>query len=367
MYYLFVWPVGYFLLKLKADIRIMDATKVILNRIFAGGIKLHLFFISTLMLLTATITLQSRLYKAVAPRAVFVYLLLICSIYTGRWLSKQFLVMNRWLQLILFCSLTISLLSAVGVLGLYHLLGYKDGADLSGIVVITPLLVTTAVFAGGMVSVVRIVWRQQVKESLILRQQKEMEITQLTARLSPHFLFNTLNNLYGLSINEHQRVPDLLLRLSGLLRYHVYSTNQPFVLLNNELTYLQDFIALEQIRMKDRLTLNLELTNTHAQLKIAPLLLMSFVENAFKHAKQSLEDAIGIEIKLSTTPEYIYLKVCNTCADEMVTLKGIEGQSGFGLRSTILRLDLLYPNAYNLTYGEVNKRYEVNLKLESRV
>jgi len=354
-------------MKLKPDIRIVDATKVISNQIFARGIKLHLFFITALMLLFVTIVLQSSFYQTVAPRAVFVYLLLICAIYTGRWLSKQFVILNKWPHLLLFSSLSITLLSAIGMIGMYHLLGYTDGTDdVSGLVVITPLIITIAVFAGGIVSVVRVVWRQQVKETSIIQQQKEMEINQLTARLTPHFLFNTLNNLYGLSINEHERVPDLLLRLSGLLRYHVYSTNQSYVLLNNEMTYLHDFIVLEQIRMKDRLNLNLELTNTHKQLKIAPLLLMGFVENAFKHAKHSLEDTIGIDIKLSTTPEYIYIKVSNTLADEMVTETGIEGQSGFGLASTILRLDLLYPNAYNLTYGEQNNRYEVNLKLESR-
>jgi two-component system LytT family sensor kinase len=343
----------------------VDSIKVISRWVFTKSIKLHLFLIFGLLLLTALITLQKVNYQSIAPRALIVYLLLIISIYNGRWLCHRFLLKNRWWQLILLGVVTIGLISVTGIVGMLYQLGYTDG-DLSGFIVITPLLVTVAVFAGSIASIVRVLLRQQQTEATIMQYQKEAEIKQLTERISPHFLFNALNNLYGLSINYPQKVPVLLLQLSDLLRYNVYVSNKDFVFLDDELAHMQNYIALEEIRLKDRLKLTLQMSNTETRFKIAPLILMTFVENAFKHAKQSFSETIEVRIKLHATMENIYFSVSNSCSDKLENGQKSEPQFGFGLPTVIQRLNLLYPDAHTLTFGKKGRYYEVDLKLQSR-
>ncbi|GAB2700701.1 hypothetical protein GCM10027037_26980 [Mucilaginibacter koreensis] len=156
---------------------------------------------------------------------------------------------------------------------MYYLLGYHDGANISSLVVITPLLVIVSILIGSLISILRILVRQQLSEAQALEYQKNAEIKQLTEKLSPHFLFNILNTLYGLSINAPQQVPDLLLQLSGLLQYNVYSSNLTLVLLDEEIAYLSNYIALQRVRMMDRLKLEIKISNSGSHIRIAPLLL----------------------------------------------------------------------------------------------
>lgn len=344
----------------------MDSIKVISGWIFSKSIKLHLFLILGLLLLTALIAIQKINFQSVVPRALLVYLLLIISIYDGRWLCHRFLLKNRWWQLALWGVVTIGFISVTGVAGMLYQLGYTHG-DLSGFVVITPLLVTVTVCTGSIATIVRVLLRKQQTEARVMQYQKEAEMKQLADRISPHFLFNALNNLYGLSINHPQKVPALLLQLSDLLRYNVYVSNKEFVLLDDELAHLQNYVALEEIRLKDRLQLTLHLSNTDTQLKIAPLLLITFVENAFKHAKHSFSETIEVHIKLHTTSQHIYFSVSNSCADKLENGQESKSQYGFGLPSAIQRLNLLYPDAHTLTFGKKSKNYEVDLKLQSHV
>jgi LytS/YehU family sensor histidine kinase len=142
------------------------------------------------------------------------------------------------------------------------------------------------VFFGIAVSLARQAIWMQVKEARIQQEQKESELRLLLSQLSPHFLFNTLNNIYGISLTQQQRVPQLLLKLSELLRYSVYETREAFIPLKNELLYLKNYIDFEKIQTGDRLALELAIQeNADDQVRIAPMLLIVFVENAFKYSK----------------------------------------------------------------------------------
>lgn len=341
----------------------MKVSRQAFLQLFKQGGRLHLILLLSLFLITVVITLQSAFYKEIAPRALVVYLLLIVSIYIGRWLSQQFLVKNRWIATGLLFCLSVVVLSSVAIIAMAYFLGLKDGSDLSALVVTAPLLVIVFLILGGLVTASRIVIRQQIREISILQLQAETELNLLTSKLSPHFLFNTLNNLYGLSRREHTKVPDLLLKFSGLLSYSLYSSDEPSVKLAEELDYILNFVALEKIRMTDQLTLDIDFPEPDKLMEttITPMVLIVFIENAFKYARIAKTDRIYISIKLTLEEEFVVFKVSNSAADEPVT-KGEIG-SGLGIATTIKRLDLLYGKQYQLAYGQKENFFTVNLKI----
>jgi LytS/YehU family sensor histidine kinase len=206
--------------------------------------------------------------------------------------------------------------------------------------------------------------QKELHDAQIKAEQKETEFSLLQSQLSPHFLFNVLNNLYGISIEEHERIPALLLKLSDLLRYSVYGTKKTFVPLKEEIEYIRNYIEFEQIRISDRLVLRTEIANVdNIHIKIAPLVLIVFVENAFKHSKNTLDQQIYIDISVKIVNGFICLTTRNSFntqkSDEM-----IDESSGLGLTNTIKRLDLLYGNEYKLKQYAENKVYHTELYLK---
>lgn len=339
----------------------MEIEKDAVNTIFKQGIKIHLMFLLGLGISAIIITLQSPNPNQVAPKAILVCLLMVACVYAGRFLGKQFPGKKSWLFLILvFCFLT-CFFSLAGIFGMAYFLGYEDGADVSALVVITTLLVMLHVFVGAFITIVRMLARQQIKESRILQYQAETELNLLTNKLSPHFLFNTLNNLYGLSREDPSRVPELLLKLSDLLSYTLYSSDEPFVKLKQEVACIQNFVALEQIRIGDRLVLDVHIGGYNPSINIAPMVLIVFVENAFKHAKNTVRGPIQITLKLWTDADFVYFELENTSGVQSAVFDN--RPSGMGLVTTIKRLDLLYGDAYKLTHGTKDSRYVVKLKI----
>lgn len=329
-------------------------------KLFKQGALLHTVFIAGLLLITGFITLQSPYYKQVWPKGLVAFLLLVACIYTGRWLTQQFLVKNKWVYLVLLFCISIIVLSLAGIFSMAWLMRIKDGSDISALIVLIPLLITLIIFAGGFIAITRIVIRQQIKEISILQYQSKTQLNLLTSKLSPHFLFNTLNNLYGLSRNDHKKVPDLLLKLSDLLSYTLYSSDKPLVSLKEEVAYIQNFIALERIRIGDRLELQLQIATFENSIYIAPMVLIVFIENAFKHAKNMSSKKIQVSIKIEVTGHCIHFEIENS-KDQ--AKPSHDKSSGLGIATTIQRLDLIYGDNYILKYGEKEKIYFVNLKI----
>jgi len=226
-------------------------------------------------------------------------------------------------------------------------------------------LVTLFLALGVFLVLSREALRRQMIEMEISDQQKQSELDLLRSQLSPHFLFNTLNNLYGLSLSHHEKMPSLLLKLSDLLRYSVYDTKQRFVPLNDELGYIWNYIELEKIRFGERLRLNLDIERVPGTVvKIAPMLLIVFVENAFKHSKNTYDDTVTIDIKLKLLQDTIIFSVSNSCDYDKWLSNELEKKTGIGVTNTVRRLDLLYPDEYKLEYRMEKNIYYLNLELK---
>jgi sensor histidine kinase YesM len=206
-----------------------------------------------------------------------------------------------------------------------------------------------------------------LQQAHITAAQSLSELRLLQSQLSPHFLFNTLNNLYGLSITQHEKIPVLLLKLSDLLRYSVYDSKELFVPLKNELEYINNYIDFEKIRIGDRLQLTTSIESiTDDRIKIAPMLLIVFIENAFKHSKNTLEKEVFIDITLKTWGDSILFSVKNSYSSSANESSGLRTDKGLGLVNVRKRLQLLYVDAYDLKVHSEDEFFTVMLQLKSK-
>lgn len=198
---------------------------------------------------------------------------------------------------------------------------------------------------------------------IIDKQQKENELRHLKAQLNPHFLFNTLNNLYGLSVTESKKLPGLMLKLSELLRYSLYDTNQNYVAVQKELDYISNYVELEKIRLSDKTDIKLDIYNYDKDQYIAPLLLIIFVENSFKHFSAIKGQQAFVHIIFKIDGGRLQLIVKNSIDPGYVPVQN-KSKGGLGLGNVKKRLDLIYPQQYTLTTIKENAYFEVNLEID---
>ncbi|MCG0015745.1 sensor histidine kinase [Winogradskyella immobilis] len=196
-------------------------------------------------------------------------------------------------------------------------------------------------------------------EAKILEAQlklKQQELSYLKMQIHPHFLFNTLNTLYGFALKKSETTPDLILKLSNLLDYVLYQVNKPLVELKDEINHIKDYISLEQMRFNDTLNIDFKSDNCINNLEIAPMLFLPFVENSFKHGK-IVNGTLKISIAFKCDNEHIDFSITNSHQNNQSTKNGI------GLENIKKRLELLYKNDYDLDISETKNNYSVQLKL----
>ena len=193
------------------------------------------------------------------------------------------------------------------------------------------------------------------------QQQLIAEVNNLKSQIAPHFLFNTLNNLYGLSVEKSDKLPDLMLRLSDLLRHSLYETQKPLVSINDEINVLKSYIQLESIRLEDDLKLEFKSNIPEkSEYLIAPLILIVFIENAFKHARFFQSGPIVIYIHATLENNLFTLIVENNYNRER-----IDSSNGIGLINVRRRLEVLYPDQqHQLTICKGEVFYTVTLQLQ---
>lgn len=191
---------------------------------------------------------------------------------------------------------------------------------------------------------------------------KESELQFLNSQINPHFLFNNLNNLYAHAIEESPKTPKIILDLSATLRYMLYDCKATAVPLKKELEHLENFISISKLQIEDRSLVNFTYPSISSQYQIAPLILIVFVENAFKHSAASLLKNININIEVKIT-EKGYLEF--SCINSFHEQSNIDNLSnGIGLENVQKRLQLLYPNAHALKVQQDTEQYTVFLSLQ---
>jgi hypothetical protein len=206
-------------------------------------------------------------------------------------------------------------------------------------------------------------WQGDIRLREALEQDKiSSELSFLKAQINPHFFFNTLNNIYALTLVNADTSRKALHQLSRMMRYVLYDTQHGTALLSQEIAFIKDYISLMELRLTDKVTVNFELPVNISDMAVAPMIFLPFVENAFKHGiSATLPSSILINIEQHA--EKLELKVKNGIFKDHNT--NLEQNTGIGLTNTIRRLDLLYPGKYNLLINEdvAANTYSVHLTL----
>jgi len=191
-------------------------------------------------------------------------------------------------------------------------------------------------------------------------QMKDQELDYLKKQIHPHFLFNTLNTIYGFALKRSKNTSDIILKLSNLLDYILYQVNKPKVSLQEEVLHLKEYIELEKIRFQDTLKVSFQTGNNFEHKMIPPMLLIPFVENAFKHG--NLKDGyLQIHLNIELVEEKLQFEIRNTVKNEDET----EKKPGIGLHNIKKRLDLIYPGQYQMDITTKEDWFIVNLNIEN--
>ena len=205
-------------------------------------------------------------------------------------------------------------------------------------------------------------YENQKLQADFINQKQISELALLRSQVNPHFFFNTLNNIYSLVYQKSDDAPEAVMKLSSIMRYMLYDATTDKVLLEKEIEYLKSFIELEKLRLRNKDFVSLEIKGSAEGLTIAPMLLIPFVENAFKHASRTVP-APGIIVSLDVKPDMVSFEVKNFIRKNQLAPK--DQQGGIGLNNIRRRLELLYPQKYSLDINSGEDMFTVKLIIHS--
>jgi sensor histidine kinase YesM len=302
----------------------------------------HIFLSYTLIYFVVPRYLLKQRYWATAIWVISLFLI-TAGISTTLWLTAI-----RWLrQAMLGVGGTRNHITTITAIGLSLLGGLRGGITIGGIAATIKLMKY---------------WYTNERKNLQLQKEKaEAQLQLLKAQVHPHFLFNTLNNIYAYTQNTSVVASTLVMGLSDMLRYMLYECSVPLVGLDKELKMLRDYSLLEQIRYGNRLELHMDLPGHVQDLYIAPLLLLPFVENCFKHGTSNILEQPWISLHISIEGNTLKMNLVNGKPPSQG--KPLYEKAGIGIVNVRKRLSLLYPDVHTLHITEEEEVFIVNLTL----
>lgn len=286
-------------------------------------------------------------------------------------LIPRYLEKGRYLLYITLLSITVVCAAAMIVQGYYlstwlsgrtfdELYGQGDHSFF-GLFIWTPLPTTVASTTLAMSIKFAKNWIQtQRREQLLEKEKLETELKFLKYQFNPHFLFNSINSIFFLIHKNPDMASASLAKFSDLLRHQLYESNDTQIPLEKEIVYLENFVELEKLRQNKNLAVSFKVNDHYNRhLGIAPFILMTFVENAFKHVSKDDDKLNQITIKLRVDVDLLYFTVCNSTSQ--TSSRDVVNYGGIGLQNVQRRLDLIYPNQYKLDIQNNNNSFEIKL------
>ena len=216
---------------------------------------------------------------------------------------------------------------------------------------------------GGLAVIIKMMkrgWLKQQETVQVAAEKTSAELQLLKAQIHPHFLFNTLNNIYFFTLTSPQKAPEMLIKLSDILRYIINECNHSHVLLKKELKMIEDYMDLEKIRYGDNLKMKLEIKGDHHNKLIPPLLLIPLVENSFKHGTSKMLENPWVNLNITINGHYLYFLLTNSQPDEVMPS---QHNVHIGLNNVKKRLQLLYPDSHELNIVNTSGSFEVFMKI----
>ncbi|MFT0713745.1 sensor histidine kinase [Flagellimonas lutimaris] len=298
----------------------------------------------------------------VLHRAIFLLFYSIATLGITYYLMPKYLYKKKYWQFFLGTALLVVVIITIEELVLEPIIfpGTRRGDTFPGVYIsLLGILPVMFILSGCKFGWDALQKQAQIDELETTIQESELQF--LRSQINPHFLFNNLNNLYSYALQESPKTPEIILEMSGVLRYMLYESKEQFVPLKKELEQLGNFIRLYKLQIEDRGEVHFDVEKIDGDFKIAPLILIVFIENAFKHSQsgQSSDIKIDISVKLkNTTLEFI----CENNYESGFSLDSVA--KGIGLKNVKKRLELLYPKKHILQIEEADNSYKVYLKLE---
>ena len=291
--------------------------------------------------------------KLVLSAAIYVFLIIL--FYANKWLINNYLHKKERLKYAIGVLLIIGLCS----IPLSFILSQID--ELKGVSYLAALVLNSlSLFIALAISYAYKGILLQIQYEKTKRRQVEAELKLLQSQVNPHFLFNTLNNIYSQNLNKHDVANEMILQMADLMRYQIESSKKNEVQIEDEIEFLENYIALEKHRLTDRIKVSFAVENTEGvSLTTAPMLFIPFIENAFKHGI-SAEGECCIDILLILKQHSISFKTENSIPSR----KQIVKSTNTGLENIKKRLDLLFHNKHQLNITTDNQTYKVQLDIK---
>ncbi len=293
------------------------------------------------------------------PQMLFAYYLSYCGLINI--VQKKRLLWLNLLQIVtvlLLCILLYrTIMQYITAACIYHI---ENPVPFFNLDKLMNILLYISFATGLMVAIksVRSLLLSKERENMLVKEKLSNELKMLRSQLNPHFLFNTLNNIYALTRKKSDLAPEAVMKLSELLNFMLYESGRESIPLSGEIRFLEDYIALERIRYDDRLTVTFQKETDNPTQLIAPLLLLPFLENAFKHGAGETRFASFIHLRLQLQQQQLSFAIENSFEDPGTSSTG----HNIGLKSTRRRLELLYPN-HSLTINRYNNIFSVNMQI----
>tara|TARA_B100000949_G_scaffold90551_1_gene80898 strand:+ start:3084 stop:4082 length:999 start_codon:yes stop_codon:yes gene_type:complete len=295
-------------------------------------------------------------------RVLFLLYYSLATIGVTYFLMPKYLYKQKYWQFFIGFVILVALVICIEELVLEPLMfpGTKRGDYFPGIyIALLGTLPVMTILAGGKFGWDALKKQAQIDELESTIQESELQF--LRSQINPHFLFNNLNNLYSYALQESPKTPEIILEMSGVLRYMLYESKEQFVPLKKELEQLGNFIRLYKLQIEDRGEVHFDVDKIEGEYKIAPLILIVFIENAFKHSQSGQSSDIEIDISVRLSNSTLEFR-CKNNYEPGFSLDSVA--KGIGLKNVQKRLELLYPKKHVLKIEEADNSYNVYLKLE---
>jgi two-component system, LytTR family, sensor histidine kinase AlgZ len=213
----------------------------------------------------------------------------------------------------------------------------------------------------GMIRVVTEWFEFEARKKSVENERLTAELNFLKAQINPHFLFNTLNNLYYLAYTKSSNTLEVIAKLSQMMRYMIYDSNHAQVPLSKEIEYMESYISLERLRLNDQIPIKFEVKGDPKNFRIAPFIFITFLENAFKHGVSNNNPDAWVKVSIELDGNSCIYEVENS---KIISAKPeAEEKSGIGLQNVTRRLELSYPEQYELNVQDLPDRYFVKLRI----
>lgn len=321
-----------------------------------------------LLLLVIPYISTDQVFSSLDPASDVKYLLLCLSLssvllitfyFNYYFLIPRFLFVKKgWLYFLILLLMIVVVFFLLGVIFIISDFNPETLVNTgTAVEKVIPVILINAITLWLLSIVLSILWTFYNRLKQAETERLSAQIASLKSQINPHFLFNTLNNIYATAIDTSPKAADMVDKLSEMMRYTMRDTQQDFVLLEDEINYISNYIELQRLRLDRSVKLEYSSLENIPALQIAPMLLIPFVENAFKHGVNS-EQKSHIKIEITMNKNELQLSVIN---NKVNVQRNISESSGLGIENTKHRLNLIYPSRHLQVINDTEKQFVVSL------